>query len=98
MRPPPLRSAAALFLPALVLQPADLQAADSRRCAGEVDDRLARLPPAAGEVAGNRIFGRTDIADDFGPEVFGVDAWIPTCHILQTSTRGDCRIEGVKNH
>ena len=100
--------AAALAAGAL---PGSLQAADSTRCAQEVDDHLAGLPLAQGEVKSIRIIERTNIADDFGPEIFGVDAWVrlnscsgwlvinmrPTCYVQQTYTRGDCRVEGLPN-
>lgn len=94
------------------LLPAALQAADSTRCAEVVDDHLAELPLAAGDVRQVRIIERTNIADDFGPEIFGVDAWVrlnscsgwlvinmtPACYIKQTYTRGGCRVEGVPSY
>ena len=94
--------AAGLSLPAAL-------AVDSTRCAEEVDAHLAALPLAAGDVRQIRLIERTNIADDFGPEIFGVDGWVrlkscsgwliinmtPSCYIKQTYTRGDCRVEGV---
>jgi len=107
----------AVLLPAAVLLaqgllPPALQAADSTRCAAEVDDHLAGLPLAAEDVKSIRIIERTNIADDFGPEIFGVDAWVrlkgcsgwlivnmrPTCYVVQTYTRGDCRVPGVTQY
>jgi len=86
-----------------------LEAADSLRCAEEVDEWLAELPLADGEVKSIRIIERVNIADDYGPEIFGVDAWVRlnscsgylvinmtrTCYVRQTYTRGDCRVEGL---
>lgn len=107
---PPAALAAALLGSCLL--PAELQAADSTRCAGVVDDHLAELPLAPGDVKSVRIIERTNIAEDFGPEIFGVDAWVrlhscsgwlvinmtPKCYIRQTYTRGDCRVEGLSNY
>lgn len=121
MRPPQSRSTAVrplavqlltLALLALGVAPTALQAAESTRCIAETENHLARLPLAAGAVKSIRIIERTNIADDFGPEIFGVDAWVrlndcsgwlvinmrPTCYILQTYTRGDCRVEGAKSY
>lgn len=106
-----LLPAAALVLP-LLTGPAALEgarAADSTRCADVVASHLALLPLPAGDVRQVRIIERTNIADDFGPEIFGVDAWVrlrscsgwlvinmtPACYIRQTYTRGDCRVTGV---
>jgi len=98
--------------PAVGLLPAAAaQAADSQRCAREVDDHLASLPLPPGEVKSVRITERVNL-EDFGPEIFGVDAWVrlnscsgwlvinmrPTCYIKQTYTRGDCRVEGLPNY
>jgi len=91
--------------------PATTQARDSLRCAKVVDEHLAKLPLAEGEVKSIRIIERVNIADDFGPEIFGVDAWVrlnscsgwlvvnmtPKCYIKQSYTRGDCRVEGLSN-
>ena len=107
---PPRAGALILLLSSLL--PASLQAADSQRCAAEVDSHLAGLPLAEGEVKSIRIIERVNIADDFGPEIFGVDAWIrlktcsgwlvvnmtPKCFVKQTYTRGDCRVEGLSSY
>lgn len=113
LRLPPLRAASLLALGVLAptLPAGELQAADSMRCAAEVDAHLAALPLAQDDLKSIRIIERTNIADDFGPEIFGVDAWArlnscsgwlvinmrPTCHIVQTYTRGDCRVDGLKS-
>ena len=100
--------AAALLLTACLL-PAGPQAADSQRCAAEVDEALADLPLAAGDIKSIRIIERVNIADDFGPEIFGVDTWVrlngcsgwlvinmtAKCFVRQSYTRGDCRVEGL---
>ena len=92
--------------------PGSLQAADSTLCSGEINDHLAELPLASGEVKSVRILERTNISDDYGPAIFGVDAWVrlnsctgwlvinltPKCYIKQTYTRGDCRVEDVPNY
>ena len=97
---------------ALLLLPGAALAVDSLRCAGVVDRHLADLPLTAGDVKQIRIIERTNIADDFGPEIFGVDAWVrlnsctgwlvinmtPACYIRQTYTRGDCRVDGVPSY
>jgi hypothetical protein len=109
LRRPLLAAALAALLVAGGLAPPAARAADSTRCAEEVDAHLAALPLAAGDVRQIRLIERTNIADDFGPEIFGVDGWVrlkscsgwlvinmtPTCYINQTYTRGDCRVEGV---
>jgi hypothetical protein len=110
---PPAAGLAATALLAAALTagplPGNLLAADSTRCAEKVDDHLAGLPLAQGDVKSIRIIERTNIADDLGPEIFGVDAWVrlnscsgwliinmtPACYIRQTYTRGDCRVEGL---
>lgn len=105
-------AALAAALLGVCLLPAELQAADSTRCAATVDDHLEELPLAPGEVKSIRILERTNIADDFGPEIFGVDAWVrlnscsgwlvinmtAKCYIRQSYTRGDCRVEGLSNY
>lgn len=105
----PLLTAALL---AASLLPGTLQAADSKRCTAEVDRRLAELPLAPGDVKSVRIIEQTNIADDYGPEIFGVDAWVrlnscsgwlvinmtAKCYVRQTYTRGDCRVEGLSNY
>lgn len=86
-------------------------AADSQRCAETVHDHLAELPLAQGDVKSVRLIERVNL-EDFGPEIFGVDAWVrlnscsgwlvinmtPACYIRQTYTRGDCRVDGVRNY
>lgn len=110
-RPLPAAALAALLIAGGLLPPG-VRAADSTRCAAEVDAHLAELPLAEGDVRQIRLIERTNIADDFGPEIFGVDAWVrlkscsgwlvinmrPTCYIKQTYTRGDCRVEGVPSY
>jgi hypothetical protein len=102
----------ATVLTAACLLPAGLQAADSTRCADVVEAHLEELPLAAGEVKSVRIIERVNIANDFGPEIFGVDAWVrlnscsgwlvinmtAKCYISQSYTRGDCRVEGLSNY
>jgi len=94
------------------LLPAAALAADSKRCAGVVDTKLAELPLGDGEVKSIRIIERVNIADEFGPEIFGVDAWVrlkscsgwlvmnmtAKCFVRQAYTRGDCRVEGLTNY
>ena len=94
---------------AAVLLPAPLEAADSTRCAGKVNAHLASLPLSPDDVQSIRIIERVNIADDYGPEILGVDAWVrlnscsgwlvinmtPKCYIKQSYTRGDCRVEGL---
>ncbi|GAB4395099.1 MAG: hypothetical protein Tsb0032_26350 [Kiloniellaceae bacterium] len=110
LRRPPLLSAAVLLAAGLL--PSALEAADSTRCADVVDRHLAELPLTEGDVKSVRIIERTNIADDFGPEIFGVDAWVrlnscsgwlvinmtAKCYIRQSYTRGDCRVEGLSNY
>jgi hypothetical protein len=88
------------------------RAAQAPRCADRVDSHLAGLPLAPGDVQSVRIVEKVNIADDFGPEILGVDAWVrlnscsgwlvinmtATCHVRQTYTRGDCRIEGLPSY
>ncbi|MGD1879698.1 MAG: hypothetical protein ACFB13_19625 [Kiloniellaceae bacterium] len=105
----------ALFAGALLgaaLLPAGLQAADTQRCADKVDAHLASLPLKPGEVKSIRIIEQVNIADDFGPAILGVDAWVrlnsctgwlvvnmtAKCYIRQSYTRGDCRIEGLPSY
>jgi hypothetical protein len=89
----------------------DLQA-QSKRCAGTVESHLAELPLAAGDVKSVRIIERVNIDDEFGPEILGVEGWVrlnscsgwlvinmrASCYILETYTRGDCRVEGLSNY
>lgn len=84
----------------------------AERCAAEVRDHLADLPLAQGDVKSVRIMERVNIADDFGPEIFGVDAWVRLhscsgylvlnmsrgCFLRQAYTRGDCQVEGLSNY
>lgn len=94
------------------LQPSPLLAAESERCAVAVERHLLRLPLAEGEVKSIRITERVNIADDFGPEIFGVDAWLrlnscsgwlvinmtAKCYVRQTYTRGDCQVGDLPNY
>jgi hypothetical protein len=107
----PPTSAALLLLAAGLLLGAPA-AAQAPRCADRVDSHLAGLPLAPGDVQSVRIVEKVNIADDFGPEILGVDAWVrlnscsgwlvinmtATCHVRQTYTRGDCRIEGLPSY
>lgn len=109
LRRPLPAAALAVALATASLQFPAARAADSTRCAEAVDARLAELSLAAGDVRQIRLIERTNIADDFGPEIFGVDGWVrlkscsgwlvinmtPSCYVKQTYTRGDCRVEGV---
>ncbi len=106
LRPSLLSTAIVLMI---CLLSTGLEAADSLRCAKVVDKRLAELPLAEGDVKSVRIIERVNIADEYGPEIFGVDAWVrlnscsgwlvlnmtAKCYIRQTYTRGDCRVEGL---
>jgi len=97
---------------AAVLLPAPLQAADSTRCADQVDSHLASLPLAPDEVKSLRIIEKVNISDEYGPEILGVDAWVrlnscsgwlvinmtAKCYVRQSYTRGDCRVEGLPNY
>ncbi|NIA69649.1 hypothetical protein HBA54_13690 [Pelagibius litoralis] len=92
----------------LILPPAEA----AERCSEEVAEHLEELPLAEGDVKSLRIIERTNISDDFGPEIFGVDAWVRLnscsgylvinmtkgCFVRQTYTRGDCRVEGLRNY
>ena len=111
-RPPrPLGTVAAAALLALGRPAGAARAVDSQRCADTVADHLAELPLAQGDVKSVRIVERVNL-DDFGPEIFGVDAWVrlnscsgwlvinmtAKCYIRQTYTRGDCRVDGVTSY
>ena len=115
MAPATLRSLgphALLIGLALALLPTGSAAQVTPRCAVEVDEHLDKFPFYEGEVKDIRIMERTNIADDFGPEVFGVDAWIRlnscsgylvlnlsrNCFLRQAYTRGDCSVEGLSNY
>ncbi|MGF1592285.1 MAG: hypothetical protein ACFCUW_03340 [Kiloniellaceae bacterium] len=107
--PPP---SAALLLLAASLLPGGPAAAQAPRCADKVESHLAGLPLAPGDVQSVRIVEKINIADDFGPDVLGVDAWVrlnscsgwlvvnmtASCFVRQTYTRGDCRVEGLPNY
>jgi len=89
----------------------DLQA-QSKLCAGTVESHLAELPLAPGDVKSVRIIERVNLDDEFGPEILGVEGWVrlnscsgwlvvnmrASCYILETYTRGDCRVEGLSNY
>ena len=86
--------------------------ATSGRCADAVEARLAELPLAAGDVKSVRIVEKVNLDDEFGPEILGVEGWVrlnscsgwlvvnmrASCYILETYTRGDCRVEGLSNY
>src|SRR3546814_17317970 len=81
---------------------------DTRLCNAEVESKLRELPLAEGDIKSVRVVEETNL-DEFGPPILGVEGWVrlnscsgwlvinmrPTCYILQTYTRGDCRIAGV---
>lgn len=119
--PPPIRRPIPANRPLLALLAAALLAAaagpaaaqpDTRRCTAEVEAKLRELPLAEGDIQSVRIVEETNISDDFGPAILGIEGrvrlnscsgWLiidmrPTCYILQTYTRGDCRIEGVPSY
>ncbi len=105
-------SAAAAMAFAATLLWAGPQGMAADRCAAEVRDHLADLPLSQGDVKSVRIMERVNIADDFGPEIFGVDAWVRLhscsgylvlnmsrgCFLRQAYTRGDCQVEGLSNY
>jgi hypothetical protein len=114
-RPAAARGALLALAPALLLAAAPLPAAaqpDTRMCAAEVETKLRELPLAEGDIKSVRVVEETNIDDDFGPSILGVEArvrlnscsgWLiidmrRTCYILQTYTRGDCRVEGVPSY
>ncbi|HEY9538434.1 MAG TPA: hypothetical protein VIS03_12665 [Kiloniellaceae bacterium] len=84
---------------------------DTRLCNAEVESKLRELPLAEGDIKSVRVVEETNL-DEFGPPILGVEGWVrlnscsgwlvinmrPTCYILQTYTRGDCRIEGVPSY
>lgn len=86
--------------------------AQTGRCADAVEARLAELPLAAGDVKSVRIVEKVNLDDEFGPEILGVEGWVrlnscsgwlvvnmrASCYILETYTRGDCRVEGLSNY
>lgn len=102
----------ALLLLATGLLPGGPATAQAPRCADRVDSHLAGLPLAPGDVQSVRIVEKVNIADDFGPEILGVDAWVrlnscsgylvinmtAACYVRQTYTRGDCRVEGLPSY
>lgn len=89
----------------------DLQA-QSKRCAGKIEARLAELPLAPGDAQSVRIVEKVNLDDEFGPEILGVEGWVRlkscsgwlvvnmrhTCYVLETYTLGDCRVEGLSNY
>lgn len=97
---------------ALALLPSLSAAQVTPRCTAELEEHLEKFPFYEGEVKDIRIIERTNIADDFGPEVFGVDAWIRlnscsgylvlnlsrSCFLRQAYTRGDCSFKGLSNY
>ncbi|WP_420348999.1 hypothetical protein [Pelagibius sp.] len=103
-------AAAGVFAAALI--PAGQQGIAAERCSAEVRDHLGELPLAEGDVKSLRIMERVNIADDFGPDIFGVDAWVRLhscsgylvlnmsrgCFLRQAYTRGDCQVEGLPNY
>lgn len=109
MRLPTLLPAVALlaaWLPASELQ------AQSERCADKVQSHLRELPLAEGEVKSVRIVEHVNLNDEFGPPILKVEGWVrlnscsgwlvvnmrPNCYILESYTRGDCRVEGLSNY
>ena len=121
MFPSPTRPAGPARRPLLALVPALLLATapepavaqpDTRRCTAEVEAKLRELPLAEGDIESVRIVEQTNIDDDFGPAILGIEGrvrlnscsgWLiidmrRTCYILQTYTRGDCKIEGVPSY
>ena len=103
---------AVLFGVALILQPTLSSAQATPRCSEAVTGFLQELPLDDGEVKSVRIIERTNIADDFGPEIFGVDAWVRLnscsgylvlnlskgCFLRQAYTRGDCEVGDLSNY
>lgn len=102
-------------LVAAVLVAAQFLAAPAQpaeRCAAEAAEYLEELPLAEGEIKSVRLMEKVNIADDFGPEIFGVDAWVRLnscsgwlvlnlskgCFLLQAYTRGDCEVEGLDRY
>lgn len=92
--------------------PAGALHAQSKLCVGEVDQHLAELPLAPGDVESVRIIEKVNLDDEFGPEILGVEGWVRlnscsgwlvvdmrhTCYVRQTYTLGDCRVEGLSNY
>jgi hypothetical protein len=107
----PLLALVPALLLAIAPEPA-LAQPDTRRCTAEVETKLRELPLAEGDIKSVRIVEETNIEDDFGPSILGIEGrirlnscsgWLiidmrRTCYILQTYTRGDCRIEGVPSY
>lgn len=110
--PPFIRRSAVLLCAGLALQPGLSSAQGTPRCGEEVTGFLEELPLYDGEVKSVRIIERTNIADDFGPEIFGVDAWVRLnscsgylvlnlskgCFLRQAYTRGDCEVGDLSNY
>ena len=86
--------------------------AQSKLCASQIEAHLAELPLAPGDVESVRIVEKVNLDDEYGPEILGVEGWVRlnscsgwlvvnmrhTCYILETYTRGDCRVEGLSNY
>ncbi|WP_299620920.1 hypothetical protein [Pelagibius sp.] len=99
---------ACLLVAALLAQ----QAQATERCSEEAAEYLEELPLAEGEIKSVRLMEKVNIADDFGPDIFGVDAWVRLnscsgwlvlnmskgCFVRQAYTRGDCQIEGLAKY
>ena len=97
---------------AAVLLSAPLQAADSTRCAGKVNAHLASLPLSPDDVQSIRIIERVNIADDYGPDILGVDAWVRLnscsgyvvvsmtkyCMVQSVYTTGDCSVADMPRY
>ncbi len=106
----PVCTVAAAGLAVLLHSVLPAQASD--RCHKETIDNLEELPLAQGDVKSLRIIERINIADDFGPDIFGVDAWVrlhscsgflvlnmtKACFLKQAYTRGDCKVQGLPNY
>ena len=85
---------------------------DTRKCTAQVEAKLRELPLAEGDIRSVRIVEETNIDDEFGPSILGIEGrvrlhscsgWLiidmrRTCYILQTYTRGDCKIDGVPSY
>lgn len=106
----PRAGLAAAALLAGCLPAGELQAREEI-CRAEVQSYLTELPLAEGDVKSVRIIERVNL-DEFGPDILGVEGWVrlnscsgwlvinmrPTCYILESYTRGDCRVEGLSSY
>ena len=106
------RPGAAFLLAFSALLPSVGLAQVPPRCNAEVQEHLAALPLYEGEITDVRVIEGVNLADDFGPEVFGVDAWVrlescsgflvlnlnKNCFLRQAYTRGDCEVQGLSKH